>query len=150
MSDAPRYPTLGHALAALDALPIAGSMQITQQRMGVDYDALDRARRLLPQVWSDEAVLERIGMTPQGGLVLIWRRGDSSLELTIDPLALFGFRLESPSKLVDWTRATLEHTVADTRAGLGLPALNRPASGGSAAAGAGAAAPMARGGGARA
>ena len=149
MSDATRYPTLGHALAALDALPIAGSMQITRQRMGVDYEALDRARRLLPQAWSDEAVLERIGMTPQGGLVLLWRRGDSSLEVTIDPLALYGFRLESPSKLVDWTRATLEHAVADTRAGLGLPALTRPASGGAAVAGTGAAAPAAREGGPR-
>ncbi|HEU4563462.1 MAG TPA: hypothetical protein VFS05_02390 [Gemmatimonadaceae bacterium] len=127
MSDATQYPTLAHAFAALDALPIAGSMQINRQRLGVDYDALTRARRLLPHVWSDGAVLTRIGMTMQGGITFAWQRAADTLELTIDPFSLYGLRLETPAKLVDWTRASLDHAVTDLRELFGLPPLARPA-----------------------
>jgi hypothetical protein len=123
MSDPTPYPTLPHALAAMDELPIAGAMQISADHPGVDYDALDRARKLLPYVWSDEVGVERIGMTPQGGVTIIWRRADAKVELTVDPFALFACRVETKSKLVDWTRATLEQAVPDVRAALGLPPL---------------------------
>ena len=117
------YPTLAHAFAALDELPIAGSSQIRADQPGVDFDALGRARRLLPHVWSDEAVLERIGVTPQGGMVFVWRRPGTLLELMIDPYALYSCRLDTSSTTRDWTRPTLEQTVADIRSALGLPPL---------------------------
>ena len=117
------YPTLAHAFAALDSLPIVGSVQVTADRPGVDYDALDRARQLLPHVWSDAAALERIGMTLQGGVVLSWQRPGARLVVTMDPLSLYTCRLESKTDSVDWTRATLEQVVADIRSALGLPAM---------------------------
>jgi len=123
MSDSTPYPTLAHAFAALDSLPIAGSGQITADRPGVDYDALVRVRHLLPHVWSDEAALERIGTTPQGGVTLAWRRAGALFELTVDPFALYACRLDTKSTTRDWTRPTIEQAVADTRAALGLPAL---------------------------
>ena len=117
------YPTLAHAFAALDSLPIVGSVQATAEAPGVDYDALDRARQLLPHVWSDGAALERIGMTLQGGVILSWQRPGARLIVTMDPLSLYTCRLESKSESVDWTRATLEQVVGDIRAALGLPAM---------------------------
>ena len=118
MSD---FPTLAHAMAALDALPIAGSMSITAEHPGVDFDALVRVRQLLPRVWGDGAPLERVGVTPQGGVALLWRRPDGVVELTVDPFSLFACRVDTTSRTVDWTRAALDQAVADVRAALGLP-----------------------------
>jgi hypothetical protein len=132
MSDSKPYPTLAHAFAALDSLPIAGAAQITADRPGVDYDALVRVRHLLPHVWSDEAVLERIGMTPQGGVTFLWRRPGAQLELTVDPFALYACRVDTKSTTRDWVRPTLEQVVADVRAALGLPALGASSNSGAA------------------
>ena len=121
MSAPNTFPTLGHAMASLDALPIAGSMRITPDRPGVDFDALVRVRNLLPRVWSDGAPLDRIWMTPQGGIAMLWRRPQGAFELTVDPFSLYACRLDTASKTVDWTRAALDQAVADVRAALGLP-----------------------------
>src|SRR5215208_674921 len=121
MSEQKAFPTLAHAMASLDALPIAGSMMITASNPGVDFDALVRVRTLLPRVWSDAAPLERLTPTPQGGISLLWRRPQGVFELTVDPLSLYACRLDTTSKTVDWTRAGLEQAVADARNALGLP-----------------------------
>src|SRR5215216_5521433 len=121
MSAPNTFPTLAHAMASLDALPIAGSMRITPDQPGVDFDALVRVRNLLPRVWSDGAPLDRIWMTPQGGIAMLWRRPQGTFELTVDPFSLFACRLDTSSKTVDWTRAAMDHAVADVRAALGLP-----------------------------
>jgi hypothetical protein len=127
------YPTVAHAFAALDELPIAGSGRIDADQPGVDFDALGRARRLLPHVWTDDAALERVNVTLQGGMVFVWRRPGMLLELMIDPYALYSLRLDTSSTTRDWTRPTLEQTVADVRQVLGLP----PLAGATAGAGAG-------------
>ena len=132
------YPTLAHAFAALDELPIAGSGRINADQPGVDFDALGRARRLLPHVWADDAPLERISVTLQGGMTFLWRRPGTLLELMIDPYALYSLRLDTSSTTRDWTRPTLEQTVADVRQVLGLPPLPTAAAGAGGAAQAGA------------
>jgi hypothetical protein len=126
MSD---FPTLAHAMAALDALPIAGSMAITEGHPGVDFDALVRARQILPRVWGDAVPLERVNLTPQGGVAMLWRRSDGVVELTVDPFSLFACRVDTTSRTVDWTRAALDQAVADVRAALGLPPAPAPAAG---------------------
>jgi hypothetical protein len=123
MSDATAYPSLAHAFAALDALPIAGAMQISPDRPGVDFDALGRVRSLLPHVWGDGVVLEQLTTTPQGGITLLWRRPDGVLELVVDPYSLYAFRIDTRARFAEWTRATLAQAVADTRTALGLPPL---------------------------
>src|SRR5512144_2318606 len=105
MNDSP-FPTLAHALAALDALPIAGAMQISPAHPGADFDALARVRRILPNVWSEQVSLEAIDVTPQGGVTFRWRRADAVLEVIVDPYALISFHLDTKSKVAEWTRAT--------------------------------------------
>ncbi|MFL5579859.1 MAG: hypothetical protein ACJ8AO_05755 [Gemmatimonadaceae bacterium] len=134
MTDARPFPTLPHAMAALDELPIAADATEGGVPTGVDYDALVRARRILPYLWPEGAgdpgsLLERVVMTPQGGVGLQWARGDSRFELTIDPFALYAFRLDTASTTREWTRATIEQAVADARSTLGLPALTTPVQG---------------------
>lgn len=126
MADSTPYPTLGHAFAALDALPIAGALYIAPDQPGVDFDALVRARRMLPHVWSDAAPADRIAVTPQGGVAVRWRRGDSALEMIVDPYALVSFRMDTPSRTTEWTRATIDLAIADVRHALGLPAVQLP------------------------
>jgi hypothetical protein len=130
MTAATAFPSLAHGLATLDALPIAGAMQISPDNPGVDFDALERARSVLVQSWRNDLTPEHIKVTPQGGLTLSWRRASWALEVTIDPYALSAFRLDSPSKMVEWTRAGSDATVADAKAALAAMAGDKPAAAG--------------------
>lgn len=112
------FPTLAHGLATLDAFPLAGAMQITPDQLGVDFDALERARAVLVNSWRNDITPDEITLTPQGGVTITWRRAGWALELIVDPFALSAFRLDSPSKMVEWTRAGSEATVADAKAAL--------------------------------
>jgi hypothetical protein len=112
------FPSLAHGLATLDAFPIAGALAISPDRPGVDFDALERARAVLVQAWRNDLSPEEIAVTAQGGLTISWRRAGWALEVTIDPFALSAFRLDSPSKMVEWTRAGSDATVADAKAAL--------------------------------
>ena len=112
------FPTLAHGLATLDAFPLAGALQIAPDQPGVDFDALERARAVLVQSWRNDLTPEEITLTPQGGVTIVWRRAGWALELIVDPFALSAFRLDSPSKMVEWTRAGTEATVADAKAAL--------------------------------
>jgi len=112
------FPTLAHGLATLDAFPIAGALQIAPDQPGVDFDALERARAVLVQAWRNDLTPDEITVTPQGGVTIAWRRAGWALELIVDPFALSAFRLDSPSKMVEWTRAGSEATVADAKAAL--------------------------------
>jgi hypothetical protein len=118
MSAPTSFPSLAHALAALDAFPLAGALEITADNPGVDFDALDRARSVLSQSWRDDLPPARIIVTQQGGVAITWGRSGWTLELTVDPFALNAFRLDSPSKMAEWMRANLDATVADTKAAL--------------------------------
>ena len=112
------YPTLAHGLATLDAFPLAGALQISPDQPGVDFDALERARAVLVQSWRNDLTPDEITVTPQGGITIVWRRAGWALELIVDPFALSAFRLDSPSKMVEWTRAGSDATVADAKAAL--------------------------------
>ena len=112
------FPTLAHGLATLDGFPIAGALQIAPDQPGVDFDALERARVVLVQAWRNDLTPDEITVTPQGGVTIAWRRSGWALELIVDPFALSAFRLDSPSKMVEWTRAGSEATVADAKAAL--------------------------------
>src|ERR671930_63733 len=112
------YPSLGHGLATLDAFPLAGALQISPDQPGVDFDALERARTVLVQAWRNDLTPDEITVTPQGGVTISWRRAGWALELIVDPFALSAFRLDSPSKMVEWTRAGSDATVADAKAAL--------------------------------
>jgi hypothetical protein len=112
------FPTLAHGLATLDAFPLAGAMQIAPDQPGVDFDALERARAVLVNSWRNDITPDEITLTPQGGITITWRRSGWALELIVDPFALSAFRLDSPSKMVEWTRAGSEATVADAKAAL--------------------------------
>ena len=112
------FPTLAHGLATLDGFPIAGALQIAPDQPGVDFDALERARAVLVQAWRNDLTPDEITVTPQGGVTIAWRRAGWALELIVDPFALSAFRLDSPSKMVEWTRAGSEATVADAKAAL--------------------------------
>jgi hypothetical protein len=112
------FPTLAHGLATLDGFPIAGALQIAPDQPGVDFDALERARAVLVQAWRNDLPPDEITVTPQGGVTLVWRRAGWALELIVDPYALSAFRLDSPSKMVEWTRAGADATVADAKAAL--------------------------------
>ena len=112
------FPTLAHGLATLDAFPLAGALQISPDQPGVDFDALERARAVLVQSWRNDLTPEEITVTPQGGITFTWRRAGWALELIVDPFALSAFRLDSPSKMVEWTRAGTDATVADAKAAL--------------------------------
>jgi hypothetical protein len=112
------FPTLAHGLATLDAFPLAGAMQISPDQPGVDFDALERARVVLVQAWRNDLTPDEITVTPQGGITITWRRAGWALELIVDPFALSAFRLDSPSKMVEWTRAGAEPTIADAKAAL--------------------------------
>lgn len=132
MADDRPFPTLAHAMAALDELPIAGSMHVAEERAGVDYDALVRARRVLPYLWPEGDAgalvrLDRVATTPQGGIAFAWARAGARFEVTVDPFALYAFRLDTSSTTREWTRAGIEQAVADARSALGLPALATPA-----------------------
>jgi hypothetical protein len=118
MSASTSYPSLAHALAALDAFPLAGALEITVDNPGVDFDALERARTVLSQSWRDDLPPARIAVTQQGGVAITWGRSGWTLELTVDPFALNAFRLDSPSKMAEWMRANLDATVTDTKAAL--------------------------------
>ena len=118
MSAPTSYPSLAHALAALDAFPLAGALEITADNPGVDFDALDRARAVLSQCWRDDLPPARIAVTPQGGISITWGRAGWTLELIVDPFALNAFRLDSPSKMAEWMRANIDSTVTDTKAAL--------------------------------
>lgn len=112
VASAPPYPTLEHALAALDAFPISGSLQVATDD-GADFDALERARIILTKVWRPEVPLHELRLTPQGGVLLAWERPGWALELTVDPFAVYDFRLDSPQGLSDWTRAGTDVAIAD-------------------------------------
>lgn len=112
------FPTLAHGLATLDAFPLAGALQISPDQPGVDFDALERARAVMVQAWRNDLTPDEITVTPQGGITIVWRRAGWALELIVDPFALSAFRLDSPSKMVEWTRAGSEATVADAKAAL--------------------------------
>src|SRR2546423_7015041 len=112
------FPTLAHGLATLDAFPIAGALQIAPDQPGVDFDALEKARAVLVQSWRNDLTPEEITITPQGGVTIAWRRSGWALELIVDPFALSAVRLDSPSKMVEWTRAGADATVADAKAAL--------------------------------
>ena len=112
------FPTLAHGLATLDAFPLAGALQISPDQPGVDFDALERARAVLVQSWRNDLTPDEITVTPQGGITITWRRAGWALELIVDPFALSAFRLDSPSKMVEWTRAGSDATVADAKAAL--------------------------------
>lgn len=112
------FPSLAHGLATLDAFPIAGALQISPDQPGVDFDALERSRAVLVQAWRADLPPDDIKVTQQGGVIISWRRGGMALEVTIDPYALSAFRLDSPSKMMEWTRAGSEATVADAKAAL--------------------------------
>ena len=118
MSAPSSFPSLAHALAALDAFPLAGALEISSENPGVDFDALDRARVVLSQVWRDDLPPARIIVTQQGGIAITWGKAGWTLELTVDPFALNAFRLDSPSKMAEWMRANIDATVADTKAAL--------------------------------
>jgi len=126
MAESTPYPTLAHAFAALDGLPLAGSLYISPSDPGVDFDALMRTRRILPHAWSDQAPADRIEVTPQGGVGVRWRRGESTLEMVVDPFALVSFRMDTRSRTSEWTRATIDLAVTDVRHVLGLPAVQLP------------------------
>src|SRR5688500_20238321 len=121
------YPTLAHAFAALDELPIAGSGRINADQPGVDFDALGRARRLLPHVWADDAPLERISVTLQGGMTFLWRRPGTLLELMIDPYALYSLRPAPGPPRATGPRPTLDRRVAAWPRGPARPPPPRPA-----------------------
>lgn len=112
------YPSLAHGLATLDGFPLAGAMQISPDKPGVDFDALERARAVLVQAWRNDLTPDEITVTQQGGITISWRRAGWALEVVIDPYALSAFRLDSPSKMVEWTRAGSDATVADAKAAL--------------------------------
>jgi len=112
------FPTLAHGLATLDAFPLAGALQISPDQPGVDFDALERARAVMVQAWRNDLTPDEITVTPQGGITIVWRRAGWALELIVDPFALSAFRLDSPSKMVEWTRAGSDATVADAKAAL--------------------------------
>jgi len=112
------FPTLAHGLATLDAFPLAGALQISPDQPGVDFDALERARAVLVQSWRNDLTPDEITVTPQGGITITWRRAGWALELIVDPFALSAFRLDSPSKMVEWTRAGSDATIADAKAAL--------------------------------
>jgi hypothetical protein len=118
MNASTSFPSLAHALAALDAFPLAGALEITADNPGVDFDALDRARTVLSQSWRDDLPPARIVVTQQGGIAITWGRAGWTLELTVDPFALNAFRLDSPSKMAEWMRANIDSTVTDTKAAL--------------------------------
>jgi len=82
------------------------------------FDALERARVVLVQAWRNDLTPDEITITPQGGVTIAWRRAGWALELIVDPFALSAFRLDSPSKMVEWTRAGSEATIADAKAAL--------------------------------
>ena len=96
----------------------AGALQIAPDQPGVDFDALERARVVLVQAWRNDLTPDEITVTPQGGVTIAWRRAGWALELIVDPFALSAFRLDSPSKMVEWTRAGSEATIADAKAAL--------------------------------
>jgi hypothetical protein len=118
MSAPTSFPSLAHALAALDAFPLAGALEITPNNPGVDFDALDRARVVLAQAWRDDLPPARIAVTQQGGVAITWGRAGWTLELTVDPFALNAFRLDSPSKMAEWMRANIDAAITDTKAAL--------------------------------
>lgn len=111
------FPTLEHALAALDAFPISGSLQVAADD-GADFDAIDRARAVLTKTWRPELPLHDLRLTPQGGVLLGWERPGWALELTVDPFSVYDFRLDSPEGLRDWTRAGTDAAIADVTVAL--------------------------------
>ncbi len=125
MTSAP-FPTVGHAFAALDELPISGDLRLGDSHPGIDFDALVRVRRLLPHLWSEPVPLVRIAVTAEGGIVLGWQGSDVQFELTVEPFAVYALRLDTPSKSAEWTRPTIEQTIAESRAALRLPPLAGP------------------------
>lgn len=117
VASAAPFPTLEHALAALDAFPISGSLQVGAGD-GADFDAIDRARLVLTKTWRADVPLRELRLTSQGGVLLGWERPGWALELTVDPFSVYDFRLDSPEGLNDWTRAATEAAVADVTVAL--------------------------------
>ena len=111
------FPSLEQALAALDAFPISGSLQVAAED-GADFDAIDRARVVLTKVWRADVPLHEMRLTSQGGVLLGWERPGWALELTVDPFAVYDFRLDSPQGLNDWTRAATDAAIADATVAL--------------------------------
>ncbi|HEX6059966.1 MAG TPA: hypothetical protein VFZ11_13230 [Gemmatimonadaceae bacterium] len=117
VASAAPFPTLEHALAALDAFPISGSLQVGADD-GADFDAIDRARLVLTKAWRADVPLRELRLTPQGGVLLAWERPGWALELTVDPFSVYDFRLDTPEGLNDWTRAATEAAIADVTVAL--------------------------------
>ena len=122
MSPTAAYPTLAHAMAALDEFPILGSAQIRPGSPGVDFDALYRLRRVVAEVWRDDVPAVEIRITPQAGLQVIWARSKWEMEILVDPYALYAFRVDSPFGVAEWNRPSPEATIADVKATLAVMA----------------------------
>lgn len=108
------FPTIEHALATLDAFPIlGGTANPLESTSGVDYDALVRTRALYQKVWRADLPPAEIRNTPQGGLATTWRANGATLELVVDPFALYEIRFDSPTGMRDWTRGAVEAVISD-------------------------------------
>ena len=122
MSPTAGYPTLAHAMAALDEFPILGSAQIRPDNPGVDFDALGRLRKIVASVWRDDVPADEIRITAQAGLLMVWARSKWELQLLVDPYALYAFRVDSPFGVAEWNRPSPEATIADLKATLAVMA----------------------------
>jgi len=122
MSPTAGYPTLAHAMAALDEFPILGSAQIRPDNPGVDFDALGRLRKIVASVWRDDVPADEIRITAQAGLLMVWARSKWELQILVDPYALYAFRVDSPFGVAEWNRPSPEATIADLKATLAVMA----------------------------
>ena len=122
MSPTTAYPTLAHAMAALDEFPILGSAQIRPDNPGVDFDALGRLRKIVAAVWRDDVPADEIRITGQAGIQVVWARNKWEAEIIVDPYALYAFRVDSPFGVAEWNRPSPEATIADLKATLAVMA----------------------------
>jgi hypothetical protein len=122
MSTTGAYPTLAHAMAALDEIPILGSAQIRPDQLGVDFDALGRLRKVIAAVWRDDVPPVEISITMGAGLQVTWARSKWEMQIIVDPFALYAFRVDSPFGVAEWNRPSPEATIADAKATLAVMA----------------------------
>lgn len=122
MSPTAAYPTLAHAMAALDEFPILGSAQIRPDKPGVDFDALGRFRKIIASVWRDDVPADEIRITGQAGLMIVWARSGWEMQIIVEPYALYAFHVDSPFGVAEWNRPSPETTVADAKATLAVMA----------------------------
>ena len=122
MSTTAAYPTLAHAMAALDEFPILGSAQIRPDSLGVDFDALERLRKVVAAVWRNDVPADEIRITSQAGIQIVWARSKWEMQIIVDPYALYAFRVDSPFGVAEWNRPSPESTIADAKATLAVMA----------------------------